>query len=141
MPLSAKQLLKLEGAKIGLQESISKYAKRSLDQATANDDRSVLSSDDVSPTRSSCAQPSNDHENLPQHQMSAESTAAASIGCLPADASVVVAQAQQTGNDALSGMLFRHMNVSYKVLLECMLNFRCRSRCRHGASSSDLVSK
>lgn len=97
---------------MGLHETEAKYGKSSLDQGTADDDRSVPSSDDFSPIQSSGAQPNiDDHENLPEHRVSADSTVAAANGRSLADASAVVAQDQRTGNDDLSGMLFRHMNV------------------------------
>lgn len=117
MSLSATQQLKLERAKMGLREANAKFATAASDQGGANDDRSPLSSDSTSPTRSSGVETG---QNVQQKKnlgrMDTRDVTANIAECLPVGVNVNSAQAQEPGAEALSGMLFRHMNVCFDLI-------------------------
>eukprot|EP00892_Ulva_mutabilis_P006878 jgi/Ulvmu1/4562/UM002_0290.1 len=111
MSLSATQLLKLEGAKLGLQQSCAKYGTAVPGQEVASDDGGRMSSQDVSPSKL-------DHEEADNEQRSAPIAVAmeshdAQSHVERGGASDGAARPPQTDHpaaDALSGVFFQHMN-------------------------------
>lgn len=121
MSLSATQLLKLEGAKMGLRQTNSKFATPSSEQGRANDDHSPVSSDSASPTGSSGAQAATkQQEQLEVDPVGVHELTADMAGRSSLDANSSPVRAEEPGAAALSGMLFRHMNV-WPQAMNCLI--------------------
>lgn len=110
MPLSATRLLKLEGAKIGLQESYANATTCAVHQQFSSQETS--SSDDNSPVHAPRTHAT--METQEKFEESIHVTCAAESDVPHGGKSELhggPAQTDQPAADALSGMLFQHMHV------------------------------